>query len=375
LKVLFVLPSKISITGASIAAINIIIGLLENNIEVYVIATKPPKEYEVFFTRLKEKGAKLFIESSEKKGYQYWKDLAKRAVIIVERFDIQIVHLHLPKLMYFIGNDLKKMNKKIIFTVEGDPIFEVKELGFLTRWRTKRMWKKSLSIADCVCPCSDWLKDIILKRDKVENIITVHNPIDIEKFENVKDIGLHEFNVNKNNFVVMTAARLTQVKDISTLLRGFALFIKNKEKKPILIILGDGELKKTLVDLAKKLDIENSVIFAGFKNNPQDYISSADIFVMTSNYEPFGMPAAEAGILGIPVIVSNTGGLAEIIIDKITGLQFESGNFHELSDCFTILYNNLDLRKKMGFESKKRVKENFSQNVIGDKFLKIYNSL
>ncbi len=248
---MFVLPSKISITGASIAAINIIIGLLENNIEVYVIATKPPKEYEVFFTRLKEKGAKLFIESSEKKGYQYWKDLAKRAVIIVERFDIQIVHLHLPKLMYFIGNDLKKMNKKIIFTVEGDPIFEVKELGFLTRWRTKRMWKKSLSIADCVCPCSDWLKDIILKRDKVENIITVHNPIDIEKFENVKDIGLHEFNVNKNDFVVMTAARLTQVKDIPTLLRGFALFNKNKEKKPILIILGDGELKKTLVDLAK----------------------------------------------------------------------------------------------------------------------------
>ena len=375
LKVLFVLPSKISITGASIAAINIIIGLLENNIEVYVIATKPPKEYEIFFTRLKEKGAKLFIEPSKKSGYQYWKVLAKNSIEIVKKFDIPIVHLHLPKLMYFIGNDLKKMKKKIIFTVEGDPIIEVKKLGFITRWKTNRMWKKSLSYADCICPCSNWLKDIIVKRDKIENIITVHNPIDIEKFEKAKKISLNEFNVNESDFLVMTVARLTLVKDIETLLRGFALFVKNKEKKSTLIILGEGELKETLMDLSKELDIENFVIFAGFKNNPQDYIKSADVFVMTSKYEPFGMPAAEAGCMKIPTIVSKAGGMMEIIVHGKTGFQFNIGNQYELAEYLEQLYKDKELRINFATNAYEYVNSNFAPKVIGQKFLKIYQDL
>jgi len=375
LKVLFVLPSKISITGSSIAVINIMIGLLKNNVEVYVIATKPPKEYEIFLTRLEKKGAKLFIISSEKSGYRYWKLLASNAMEIMKKFDIPLIHLHLPKLMYFLGNDLKKMKKKIVFTVEGDPIYEVKKLGFITRWKTNRMWKKSLSYADYVCPCSNWLKDLIVKRDKVKKIFTVHNSIDIEKFQNPNKISKNELNVSEKDFVVMTAARLTLVKDIETLLKGFSLFVKKGKKNSSLIILGDGELKEKLIDMTKKLKIENLVNFVGFKNNPQDFIASADVFVMTSKYEPFGMPAAEAGCMKIPTIVSKAGGMMEIIIHGKTGFQFNIGDQNELALYLDQLYNDKEMRMNFARNANEHISSNFAPKVISQKFIKIYQEL
>ena len=102
MKVLFVIPSRNGITGASMAIINIILGIAKNA-EVYVVASKPPKEYQIFLNRLEDEGAKLFLEDSSEKGLKYWKSLAKFSLNILEQNDISIIHLHLSKLVYFLG--------------------------------------------------------------------------------------------------------------------------------------------------------------------------------------------------------------------------------------------------------------------------------
>ncbi len=372
---MFVIPSKISITGASLAAINIILGLLENRLEVYVVASEPPREYMIFLKKLEENGAKLFLVPSSKKGIQYWKTLATKAKEVIEEYDISIVHLHLPKLVYFLGNDLKKMNKKLILTVEGDPIFEVKELGFTTRFKTKILWNKCKKYSDIVCPCSEWLSKILKKRDKFPNVKTIHNPIDLNRFQKPKKNLRKQFGIPEEEFVVLTAARLTPVKNLDVLIKGYSIFFKKQNPKSRLIILGEGELQNELENLTKKLRIDNQVQFLGFKNNPQDYISISDVFVMSSKYEPFGMPAAEAGALEIPTIVSKTGGLTEIVVHEKTGFHFEVGNYEELAIYLEKLFVEPELRSKFGREAKIFVEKRFTPKVIGEKFSEIYSTL
>ena len=357
------------------AVINIILGLLENGIEVFVVASKPPQDYEIFLKRLEKNGAKLFVIPSNKQGIQYWKSLAAKTKEIVLEHSIPIIHLHLPRLVYFLGKDLKKMNKKIVFTIEGDPIYEVRNMGLATKLKTKMFWKRCLNYVDLFCPCSNWLANEISKREKIEHMKPIHNPIDITRFENPQKRTRSELKINQDDFVIVTAARLTPVKDLETLLRGFNEFVKDGGKKSRLLILGEGELKNELVSLSKKLQIDEFVDFLGFRNNPQDYIAFADVFVMTSNYEPFGMPAAEAGCMGIPTIVSKAGGLMEIVLHGKTGYQFSIGDYKELAHYLDRLYSEPEIRKNFSISAKEHVFTNFSPKVIGEKFVKIYQEL
>jgi glycosyltransferase involved in cell wall biosynthesis len=357
------------------AVINIILGLLENGIEVFVVASNPPQDYKIFLKRLEENGAKLFVIPSNKQGIQYWKSLATKTKEIVSKHNIPIIHLHLPKLVYFLGKDLKKMNKKIVFTVEGDPIYEVRNMGLITKLKTKMIWKRCLNYVDLFCPCSNWLANEISKREKIERMKPIHNPIDVTRFENPKNLTRDELKLEQDDFVIVAIARLTPVKDLETLLRGFDEFIKDGKKKSRLLILGEGELKNELESLSKKLQIDKLVDFLGFRNNPQDYIALADVFVMTSNYEPFGMPAAEAGCMGIPTIVSKAGGLMEIVLDGKTGYQFSIGNHKELAHYLGKLYSEPEIRKRFSLSAKEHIFVNFSPKVIAEKFIKIYQEL
>lgn len=352
------------------AAINIILGLLENRVEVYVIASKPPQQYQKFIDILKENGASVSMNDSQKKGMSYWKELADQALEVIEQEDIPVAHLHLPKLAYILGKKLKAKGRKLVLTVEGDPIYEVKNLGIISKLKMNIMWKACKMYPDIMCPCSNWLSGVIQSRDKVSSIVTVHNPVDIKRFQSIKTP--EDYTPAEGEFVVATAARLTKVKDVETLIKAFADFA-NKDSR--LLILGDGELRDSLESLARDLKVKDKTIFLGFKDNPQDYIASADVFVMPSIYEPFGMPAAEAGAMGIPVIVSKAGGLVEIVEHETTGYHFDIGDDKQLSRYLQKLYQNPDLRKTMGEKAKKRIEEKFAPKVIGQRFLEIYSKL
>ena len=317
----------------------------------------------------------MFFISSNESGWRYWRSLARKAIQIIDENDIKIIHLHLPKLGYFLSKKIKKLNRKIVLTVEGDPLLEVKELDFLTRVRTKILWKECIRYADVICPCSEWLTIHLKERDKISNMITVHNPINLSRFSSVSGVIRNSLGIPNEQFVVMTAARLTPIKGVDILLRGFADFVKNTSSKAILWILGTGELQKQLEDLSEELGIKNRVLFRGFRNNPQDYMAECDVFVMCSTYEPFGMPAAEAGLLGIPVIVSKAGGLTEIVVHEKSGYQFEIGDYKQLSSYLEELFNNKEARIKLGQNAKAHVIAHFSPEVIADKIIQIYSKL
>lgn len=376
MKVLFVIPSKTGFSGASLAPIRLMFGLLEKGIDVYIVATEPPQNQREHLERLKEKNAHVITIPSTNSGRQYWKELTKKGLEILDENDIDIVHAHLPKLVYFMGKAIKKRNKKIVMMLSGNPMYEVKNLGITTKFFYKIIWKSCKKYVDIFCPVSNWLSDEIKKQDKINNLVPIHVAIDIEKFLNAKENPRIDLEIDKSKFVISTVARLTAVKNLDVLVKAFAKFIHNKNENAMLAIFGEGELKSQLEKLIIELKIENKVKFFGFQNNISDLIKISDVFVLPSYYEPFGTAAAEAGVAKIPVIISDAGGgMKEYIINSETGFQFKVGDVNGLEKCLEELFENPELKKKMGENLSKRVIENYSPNIIAEKVIGVYQKV
>lgn len=144
-----------------------------------------------------------------------------------------------------------------------------------------------------------------------------------------------EFGIN-NKTTFLFVGRLEEVKNVSVLIEAFGK-LKQENKNTALIIVGDGSLK---VELEKKAENLEDVIFAGYIVFPEivKYYKTADVFVLPSSFEPWGLVVNEAMILGLPVIASSDVGCrADLIANGNNGYIFESGKaddlFSEMKKC------------------------------------------
>ena len=116
-----------------------------------------------------------------------------------------------------------------------------------------------------------------------------------------------------------TISRLTRQKDLPTLFSAFAHFlILHPESK--LLMIGGGEEKNSLVNLAERLGIAENIQWVGRTSEIQKYLSRMDVFVLSSLYEGFGLVLLEAMDAGVPVIASNNSAIPEVLGDDFPGL-------------------------------------------------------
>lgn len=144
----------------------------------------------------------------------------------------------------------------------------------------------------------------------------VYNPVDFSKINRLAK----EIKVAKNqNFTIVTVGRLTMPKKIDRVIR-LAARLKSENYKLHFQIIGDGELKKELLALASTLNVTDCITFLGFMKNPYPYIKKADMMLLSSGYEGFGLVVCEAMLLGVPVVSTKTAGPIEIIDKDTYGL-------------------------------------------------------
>ncbi len=149
--------------------------------------------------------------------------------------------------------------------------------------------------------------------------------------------------------------RLEEVKNVALLIDAFAE-IKKQKKEIALFIVGDGTLRQSLEDKAAKLRLTD-VHFAGYQAFPAliEYYKAADVFVLPSQFEPWGLVVNEAMICGLPIILSSQVGCrADLLANDENGFLFESGNKDALVSVMSkTLQSNLT---KMGASSANKMK-------------------
>lgn len=135
------------------------------------------------------------------------------------------------------------------------------------------------------------------------------------------------------------------------------------------IVLGEGGERSNLEKLTKKLGLCNRVSFKGYVSYIEPYLETADIFLIPSRWEGFGLAAVEAMNASLPVIASDVPGLREVIGDcGETGLLVSPNSTIEISRALKLLINQDDLRSRMGLNGFIRA-QRFTQKNMVDSYL------
>lgn len=186
----------------------------------------------------------------------------------------------------------------------------------------KYIFKQIYKLTTKVICVSNAVKSALVsyKEIKPEKGIVVYNPVSIPK----------QFPKNENTgfFEMVYIGRLEKVKNVCLLIN---VLSKLKDKKIRLTIVGDGTEKNNLTEQANNLNISN-INFTGFSSEPSKYLSNADLFVLPSFSEGFGIAAVEAMFLKIPVLCSEVGGIPEFISDGENGWLFNPNSQTQLEE-------------------------------------------
>jgi glycosyltransferase involved in cell wall biosynthesis len=175
----------------------------------------------------------------------------------------------------------------------------------------------------------------------------------------------------KDKFVIACFARFNRRKRLDRLVEGFNEFFLNK--KALLLLVGDGPMRKNLEVQVIKSSLKDDVVFTGFQNNVNKFMNIMDICVCPSENEPFGLVAIESLSAGKPIIVFSDGGGITEIIERIEPKDIV-GNSLELAQRLTYYYNN---RKEIydRFELRRKYVQNFSIDKMARSFISIYEQL
>ena len=165
-----------------------------------------------------------------------------------------------------------------------------------------------------------------------------------------------KYNIPADNPAILFSGKLISKKNPFDLLKAFE--IVSKEINSSLVFVGDGGLRKELEQYVVKNQIKN-VYFMGFRNQTElpDFYSLADVFVLPSGFEPWGLVVNEAMCFGLPVIVSDqVGAGGDLVVDGENGYIFSVGNINTLSKYLIDFLQNETKRKEFGLCSKEKIK-------------------
>lgn len=171
-----------------------------------------------------------------------------------------------------------------------------------------------------------------LKNWPAERIQTLYNRIDVNAVKAQllnKTEARKALNLPQDVFVVGNVGRLHHDKDQKTLIAGFAKALPKFPSTSLLIIMGAGPLENILKQQVNQLNIAKSIVFTGNLPNAKQYFKAFDVFALTSDREPFGMVLLEAMAAELPIICSDCGGGAEIVLG--VGELFKFGDVDTLS--------------------------------------------
>ena len=180
--------------------------------------------------------------------------------------------------------------------------------------------------------------------------------VDIEKIENaIPKIDLREKYPQFEKIILMVS-RIENEKNIPLALRVFKKVIGIKPKTG-LIIVGEGKMKTFARNLTKSLKLFDNVIFEKWSDDLISYYKTADMFLLTSDYEGYGLTIVEAIIAGCPVITSNVGLVGDVVVDKKDVLVCEPRDEKCFFDSILKLIGDAELRNKLKINAKTDLKE------------------
>ena len=296
----------------------------------------------------------------------------------IQQEGYQIIHCHGSR-ANLIGSLLKRSTGlPVVTTVHSDPKLDYMgrplsalTYGVLNAWALRRI-PYHIGVSE---PMVELLIDRGFDPQKVfviRNGLDFSNPTSkLNRKEFLDSLGLHW---SEDCVIAGIAARLNPVKDMGTLLRGFAA-AHSEQPKLRLIIAGDGEEGPMLRQLAKELGVEQEVCFAGWLSDTPSFYHAIDINTLTSLSEGFPYALPEGARFALPTVATQVGGVPSFIEHDVTGYLFQPRDHAALAKYLAALCADPALRRRLGDKLLERGRKDYSIESTISLQLHIYESV
>ena len=207
-----------------------------------------------------------------------------------------------------------------------------------------------------------------------DKINVIPNGINLTNFNGVdRDYDFRRQYAMDNEKIILYVGRLVYEKGVQHLISAMPKILENYHDAK-LIIAGKGGMLDELKGQAEAMGLSNKVYFTGYLNSKQvqKMYKCADVAVFPSTYEPFGIVALEAMLAGVPTVVSDIGGLNEIVDHGLNGMKSYAGNSNSIADSVISLLYDKQLAANISKKAKQKVKAEFNWNKIAQDTHYIY---
>lgn len=257
--------------------------------------------------------------------------LASTMVDVVLNNNVELLHVHyaIPhaSAAYMAKQILAKEGRRIpvITTLHGT------DITLVGRDKTySPVVTFSMNESDMLTAVSHNLKEETYRNFVIEKEIQViHNFVDVSRFNRKPVDAFKKLIAPKGERIIVHASNFRKVKRVDDVINTFLLL--NKELPAKLLLLGDGPERPYAESICRDCISVDNIKFLGKQEQMEDILPIADLFLLTSEYESFGLAALEAMAAAVPVISTNAGGLPEINIDGVSGYMSNVGDVEDMS--------------------------------------------
>lgn len=356
--------------GSGVLATELGIGLAKKGHEVHFISYKRP-------ARLTSYISNVFLHEVGSYEYPLFEHppydslLASKIVDVAQHANLDVLHVHYAvphaTVAFLATQILKVQNIRLPFvtTLHGTDITLVgldKSLSSVVEF--------SINKSDKVTVVSDSLKKQTLSQFKIENKINViYNFINLHRFDRKPNPENKAVFAPNGEKILMHVSNFRPVKRVEDAVKAFAKIRKNLPAK--LLLIGDGPERIKVEAMCRELGTCNDIHFLGKQDAVEDLLSLADVFLLPSAKESFGLAALEAMACGVPVISSNAGGLPEVNIEGETGFLCDISDWEAMADKALLLLEDEDMLATFRSNARNKALE-FSRDNIVPQYESIY---
>ncbi len=357
--------------GSGALATELALALGRRGHEVHVISYASPFRLRsfaehVFFHEVDLSGAYPLLEY-----FPYSLALAVKQHEVALREGLEVLHVHYAvphATAAFLAREMLQPDHdlKVVTTLHGTDITLVgQEKSFFT------VTKFAIERSDAVTAVSRYLRDETYAAFGCTDcgIEVIPNFVNLAEYHPPRDEGCRSALGPPGAKVVMHISNFRQVKRVPDVVQVFARI--RKTMPAVLVFVGDGPERPAAEELVRQLGLTPDVRFLGKVDVVSDLLRCADLFLLPSASESFGLAALEAMACGVPVVASNVGGLPEVVEDGITGALVEVGDLDEMSRRAVALLGDPD-RLRATRQAAVRSAEKFSADRVVPMYEELY---
>ena len=371
IKVVYIV-TRMNTGGVAVLISELVTGLDPERYEVHLITGKctPDEEDYIKARRLHLGEISILSMGRSLSPYSDFRSLLS-LLKYLHQLKPNIVHTHTSKagLLGRIAAKLAAPNAKIVHTFHGHLLhsyFSKTATRFLTV--TERLLAK---ISDLLISMGNEVKQDLLdsKIGNQEQFVITYPGVRAN-LPNLKNVKAGKYKSNHGEKVIFTfVGRLSPIKRCDRIVE-LASMKEIDDAGIHFLIIGDGELRSQLESQSVGLPIT----FIGWESNTEDWLAVSDAAILLSDNEAVPLAMIEAGFAGLPVVATNVGSMADVVIDEengfLVGLKID-----EIAEKVLLLAKNDDLRLQMGIMGKTLASERFSVEAMISKHQEIYSKL